>query len=202
MNPGKLVLDNPCDKSWNQMPEADSGRYCASCDKIVIDFSTKSKEETVEFFQNLGKEKVCGYFRAEMIQLNRPKIHQVLIDLYQQVESNFKSFYFKKTILAILSFSLFMVGCKNKNVGEVNEIDMKSNQQEGIRVGKHGTKMDFSEADKQKLRESQRDHEFLMGFPPPVYVESHINEPKVTVDTTKIIQEPKNDSTSLINSNE
>ena len=202
MKPEKLVLDNPCDKSWNKMAEKDAGRYCVSCDKVVVDFSAKSKEETIEFFQNLGKEKICGYFKADMIEVRRPNIHQLLIDLYHQVESNFKSIYFKKIILASLSFSLFIVGCKNKNVGEINDTNSSPNQQEGIRVGKHGTKLDFSEADKQKLRESQNEHEFLMGFPPPIIVESPVFETKVTVDTTQFKQNSKIDSTLLINSNE
>ncbi|PQJ11710.1 hypothetical protein CJD36_007910 [Flavipsychrobacter stenotrophus] len=34
-----LTLHNPCNEDWERMPVADRGRYCAACQKIVMDFT-------------------------------------------------------------------------------------------------------------------------------------------------------------------
>jgi len=72
-----LSVPEPCSEDWNVMSETEKGRYCAVCDKTLVNFAEMSDEQiakTIEDKKSKG-EKVCGHFRND--QLNRP-LHTVL----------------------------------------------------------------------------------------------------------------------------
>lgn len=43
-----VTVPEPCAMKLSQMTTVEGGHYCASCSRVVIDFSTKSNEEIVE----------------------------------------------------------------------------------------------------------------------------------------------------------
>jgi hypothetical protein len=51
------------------MTRTEKGRFCASCQKQVIDFSNKSDREIAMFFKKPSTGSVCGRFMED--QLNR-----------------------------------------------------------------------------------------------------------------------------------
>jgi len=51
------------------MTPAEQGRFCASCQKTVMDFTMKNDREVARFFEE-GAQGTCGRFRPD--QLNRP----------------------------------------------------------------------------------------------------------------------------------
>ena len=55
------------------MTEAENGRHCKSCDKIVIDFSVLSDDEVRSFFLKNSSKPVCGRFHKN--QIDRIRIH-------------------------------------------------------------------------------------------------------------------------------
>lgn len=63
-----IGIPEPCHENWNQMTPVEQGRYCASCQKTVIDFTYSSDREILEHLSRSG-EQVCGRF--ENGQLNR-----------------------------------------------------------------------------------------------------------------------------------
>lgn len=67
----QLVLTNPCAERWEAMPATDTGRYCESCTKNIVDLTTKSDAELIEFFKR-KKDNVCG--RLLSSQLHRELI--------------------------------------------------------------------------------------------------------------------------------
>ena len=69
----KIVVTKPCQQAWSSMIEADNGRYCKSCDKIVIDFSVVSDDEIRSFFLKNSSDPVCGRFHKS--QLDRIRIN-------------------------------------------------------------------------------------------------------------------------------
>lgn len=72
----KYSIQNPCDKSWNDMTSESTGRFCGSCEKSVVDFTSMSDFSIVNYFENHKSEKVCGRFTKPQLdrvyELNQP----------------------------------------------------------------------------------------------------------------------------------
>lgn len=65
-----LSVPEPCNKDWEQMAPAGTGRLCNACDKVVTDFTAMSDAELISFFaKHAAGEHPCGQFRAD--QLNK-----------------------------------------------------------------------------------------------------------------------------------
>lgn len=63
-----LSIPKPCHENWDKMSSAEKGRFCSSCQKIVVDFTNMSDRQVAEFFKkSVGS--VCG--RLHQDQLNR-----------------------------------------------------------------------------------------------------------------------------------
>jgi hypothetical protein len=69
-------IQNPCDKNWNDMRPETNGRFCGSCEKSVVDFTSMSDFSIVNYLENHKNEKVCGRFTKPQLdrvyQLNQP----------------------------------------------------------------------------------------------------------------------------------
>ncbi len=63
-----LQVPQGCSEDWNAMLPEQKGKFCLSCQKQVIDFTTMNDRELIEFFKN-HKGSTCGRFNSE--QLNR-----------------------------------------------------------------------------------------------------------------------------------
>jgi TonB-dependent SusC/RagA subfamily outer membrane receptor len=73
-----LSIPGPCHQNWNEMTPTQQGRFCNSCAKQVVDFSTMSDTQVLHYFSSIKNENVCG--RAYPDQLERaitmPKEHK------------------------------------------------------------------------------------------------------------------------------
>jgi CarboxypepD_reg-like domain/Secretion system C-terminal sorting domain len=65
----ELQVNEPCHESWESMTDADRGRFCGSCQKVVMDFTGMSDEQLVAFFKKPSTGSVCGRFNTD--QLNK-----------------------------------------------------------------------------------------------------------------------------------
>lgn len=75
-NQAKIVLTNPCSENWNSMQVDAIGRFCQSCQKSVIDFTSKSDNEIKEFLKDKQGEKLCGRFYVHQVERIRIEIDQ------------------------------------------------------------------------------------------------------------------------------
>src|SRR5688500_6214191 len=64
-----LQIPTPCHEEWNKMTQAEQSRFCASCDKQVVDFTGMSDGQVLAFFRKPSTGSVCGRFFND--QLNR-----------------------------------------------------------------------------------------------------------------------------------
>ena len=62
-------ITEPCHEDWSNMTEADKGKFCQSCQKIVVDFSMMTDAEVLNYFNKTSKQ-TCGRFDSH--QLMRP----------------------------------------------------------------------------------------------------------------------------------
>jgi hypothetical protein len=68
-SPIKLSIPTPCSQNWEGMSVTETGRFCDSCNKSVIDFTAYSDQQLADFFKR-SKGGVCGKFKND--QLEKP----------------------------------------------------------------------------------------------------------------------------------
>ncbi|RTQ47545.1 carboxypeptidase regulatory-like domain-containing protein [Hymenobacter gummosus] len=56
----RLSIPQPCPANWEQMTPAAGGRYCATCEKVVVDFTRMSEAEVLAWLSRHGR--TCGRF--------------------------------------------------------------------------------------------------------------------------------------------
>ncbi|RFZ85472.1 hypothetical protein DYU05_07710 [Mucilaginibacter terrenus] len=61
-----ISIPNPCSASWQEMTPTDNGRHCLQCNKNVVDFTTMTDTEVVQYIQTPGK--ACGRFSPHQLK--------------------------------------------------------------------------------------------------------------------------------------
>jgi hypothetical protein len=64
----QLIISNPCHEQWDSMEPRLEGRFCGSCQKTVVDFTTMNDQELLDWFGR-GRSNICGRMNED--QLNR-----------------------------------------------------------------------------------------------------------------------------------
>jgi hypothetical protein len=72
MNDPNLIIriPQPCSEDWNAMTPDQTGKFCGSCCKSVIDFSNKTDTEIKDILMASQGQKICGHFKKT--QVDRP----------------------------------------------------------------------------------------------------------------------------------
>lgn len=78
-NRAKITIVNPCSENWDSMQLDTVGRFCQSCQKSVIDFSSKSDDEIKSFLKDKHGEKLCGRFYIHQVARIRIEIDQTIL---------------------------------------------------------------------------------------------------------------------------
>ncbi|HEX2899456.1 MAG TPA: carboxypeptidase-like regulatory domain-containing protein, partial [Bacteroidia bacterium] len=71
--PSTFKIVEPCHENWNSMTAESQGRFCASCQRCVIDFSNKSRTEMKEIYDREGGD-VCGRVKVSQLVSPRPAV--------------------------------------------------------------------------------------------------------------------------------
>jgi hypothetical protein len=111
----KITVPTPCHENWDSMPPDTTGRFCSSCTKNVVDFTSKSATEIQQYFiDNQGKN-TCGRFKNEQLDVVIIKIPKHI--LFTQVH------FHKMFILALfISMGTTLFSCQDDN-GDSKKID-------------------------------------------------------------------------------
>jgi hypothetical protein len=64
----QIHIPEPCHESWHSMTVKEQGRFCGSCQKLVVDFSAMSDKELLNYISN-ASQNLCGRFAPD--QLNK-----------------------------------------------------------------------------------------------------------------------------------
>ncbi|MUU79321.1 energy transducer TonB [Winogradskyella endarachnes] len=113
-----ISIPKPCHKNWAKMTPNEKGRFCQSCSKTVIDFTSMPKEQ-VEDYLALKNKKICGRFEVSQLEEIRIKIPQQLMK--QQT-----SFYklFRLALLITMGTTLLNCSDQNGNIKKINTIEI------------------------------------------------------------------------------
>jgi hypothetical protein len=104
-------IDKPCSESWDKMTATEKGKFCQSCEKEVVDFSSLSDEEMIRVIEK-SKGNICG--RAKKTQLDR-KI---------QIPSNVHRPYPVNAILAGLVVLTLLPACHDEIAEDLTTISI------------------------------------------------------------------------------
>ncbi|MCD0468334.1 hypothetical protein [Flavobacterium sp. JAS] len=111
----KITIPEPCYESWDKMTPKDNGRFCMSCSKTVIDFTTKLPDEIQQFFAQNQNTGICGRFKNEQLDSVIIQIPSHIV--YAQTN------YYKMFLLALfLAMGTTLFSCQNKE-GKKQKID-------------------------------------------------------------------------------
>lgn len=56
----KFSIPEPCPESWNKMRPEEQGRFCDKCCKVVVDFTSKTTNEILDFLKTAGNKSICA----------------------------------------------------------------------------------------------------------------------------------------------
>lgn len=62
-----LSIPKPCTEKWENFAPVAMGGFCSTCSKVVVDFTTLSDHEIVNFFANKPAH-ACGRFRQDQLR--------------------------------------------------------------------------------------------------------------------------------------
>jgi hypothetical protein len=62
-----ITIPKPCSESWEGMAAVDKGRFCASCQKAVVDYSILTDDEIIARLKALKSEPSCGRFHKSQL---------------------------------------------------------------------------------------------------------------------------------------
>ncbi|QYS87625.1 hypothetical protein JJC03_07390 [Flavobacterium oreochromis] len=89
----KITIPQPCHENWNEMTPAEKGRFCAVCQKTVIDFTKSTDKQIAETFATTPQ--LCGRFLTS--QLDRDLV----------VQNERKSFWLASLFFGCISLTNF-----------------------------------------------------------------------------------------------
>lgn len=108
----RLHIPEPCHENWDDMTASQQGRFCMSCQKEVVDFSTMTDKEIIDYISGAGS-KTCGRVGDDQLgRLIRP-------------ESDRRRFSFKYFWSLLISSSLISYKASAQK-GEVKAICTKA----------------------------------------------------------------------------
>ena len=107
----QISIPEPCHKGWQNMTPVEKGRFCASCQKLVLDFTYLSDNEIIKVVTK--NDTLCA--RINVSQLNRNLIET-------KTKSNYFG-YFATSVLAFLGLGIESVVAQEKPV--VEQTDLK-----------------------------------------------------------------------------
>ncbi len=106
----QINIPEPCHKGWQNMTPVEKGRFCASCQKTVLDFTHLSDNEIINLVKK--NDNLCG--RINVSQLNRNLIET-------KTKSNHFG-YLATSVLAFLGLGTESVVAQEKPVTEQTDL--------------------------------------------------------------------------------
>jgi hypothetical protein len=104
-----IHIPEPCPAEWNQMKPCDNGRFCGSCQKVVVDFSNKTLDEIHDYFNAHKTEHVCGLYKERHTSKGN-----LFYSFLNRVEAMFCKFKMQKVALFFIAVALFITGCRTR----------------------------------------------------------------------------------------
>jgi hypothetical protein len=174
----KLTIPEPCTENWDKMTPNESGRFCLSCSKTVVDFTSMLPNEVQHFFIQNQNQNICGRFKKSQLDTITIQIPSHI--LYTQTHHH------KMFLLALfIAMGTTLFSCQDKN-GNKHKID-------NVEVVQDDAPVEHITVGETTSKSKNSDGAFLLPPPPPPKVD-HVKFVKpVTIscgETTKDKKQP------------
>jgi len=99
----KFGVSDPCQEDWDKMKIGLNSRFCDSCTKSVMDFTSMSREEIIDYLAANKDKKVCGRFNQSQLDY---QFREALITIQRDYKKspNRALYYLSLSALLCLSF--------------------------------------------------------------------------------------------------
>ncbi|OYU81134.1 MAG: hypothetical protein CFE23_06495 [Flavobacterium sp. BFFFF1] len=117
MDDFRISVPKPCNEAWEKMTLEQTGKFCGSCSKSVVDFTRMVPEEVQHYFLHHKGERTCGRFRKAQLEF---------IDIQIPERVLYKRRTFRKAFLLALFIVMgnTLFSCSNdRTMGEVAVVD-------------------------------------------------------------------------------
>lgn len=126
----KITIPEPCHEDWDKMIPNKNGRFCRSCSKNVVDFTTMLPAEIQVYFQKHNN--VCGRFKNSQLD-------SLTIQIPNQVLYSQKHYHkiFLLALFIAMGTTLFSCSDKNGNKQKIDKVEVVEDRSEmkNITVG-------------------------------------------------------------------
>jgi len=97
-----MKIKSPCHENYKAMTSSNGGRFCQSCQKVVVDFTNMTEQEIKHYFQNSSTEHVCGRFKS--VQLNEGnRVERIIWQLKTRIQTKVGFIPARVAFLSILT---------------------------------------------------------------------------------------------------
>jgi hypothetical protein len=136
----QIKVPKPCHENWHNMTLKEQGRFCASCEKIVVDFSKMSDRELLNHLSKAVGQPVCGRFANDQLNRNMAPV------------ANKRRFSLMYVWNLLLATALFFESCNDSTTGEpkVLEKPVVQKAEEEPDTGKAAIAVDTATCSKEK----------------------------------------------------
>ena len=109
-----MKIISPCDQNFGKMKKEGNGRYCGSCQKVVVDFTRMSNAELIGYFKEHKNENICG--RVKSFQMGKQNAFESFLFTSKQfIADKINITPLRVGLLAILSgLMAFTTSCMGK----------------------------------------------------------------------------------------
>ncbi|MFT5512267.1 MAG: TonB family protein [Bacteroidia bacterium] len=103
----KFNIPEPCSADWDKMKIGLNQRHCDSCQKNVIDFTQRSREEILTYLLMHNGERVCGHIRKSQLNFSFNEIMFVIDGMTKKEKKSNLPFYI------LCMGALLLASCNN-----------------------------------------------------------------------------------------
>ncbi len=119
----KINIPIPCHENWENMTSQDKGRFCGSCQKVVVDFTKMSNDEIIDYFKKQEtKKSTCGrFYDVQLRQINQETNSQDI------TKDFFLKKFLQKTAFWASSFVFFLGNAPQKAFAQTENLQKIQN---------------------------------------------------------------------------
>lgn len=101
-----ISIPKPCHESWSTMTPNEKGRFCQSCSKTVVDFTSMKTKEVQKFIHDNKHQRICGHIRQSQLDTINLQISE---GIFEQTLSFHKLFL----LALLLAMGTSLLSCSD-----------------------------------------------------------------------------------------